>query len=225
MDPATWTRPVVRVLPTEEGPFKAAFDQPRLHAAFDQLVGPGRWLPRPHLGIFVIRFPHLEAPEDTAWHIDSSFPPDGFSGRSAVDTDFTQWRVNVFSRERALLMLFLFSPCGPADGPTRLRVGSHLDVPALLRDAGEAGLTGALVSRLAAEASVGRPEVVASGNAGDVYLCHPFLVHAAQAPTGWTPRLMAQPGLANTAPFAVERAHGPYAPVEVAIRRGLGLRS
>ena len=225
-DPSTWTGgPVARLIPSVEGPFKAAFEQPFLHAAFDQLVGPGCWVPRPHLGIFVIRFPHAAAPDDTGWHIDASFAPEDFSGRPGADTDFSEWRVNVFSRERALLMLFLFSDVGPDDGPTRLRVGSHLDVPSLLRDAGEVGLPGARVSSLAAQASSGRAEVVASGQAGDVYLCHPFLVHAAQAPQGSAPRLMAQPGLANKEPFAVERAGGPYTPVEVAIRRGLGLVS
>ena len=222
-DPSTWTEPVARVIPSVEGPFKAAFDQPLLHAAFDQLVGPGRWVPRPHLGIFVVRFPHAEPPDDTGWHLDASFPPEDFSGRTGAETDFGDWRVNVFSRDRALLMLFLFSDVGPDDGPTRLRVGSHLDVPALLRDAGEAGLPAAQVSPLAARASSGRPEVVASGRAGDVFLCHPFVVHAAQAPKGAAPRLMAQPGLANKQPFALERSEGPLAPVEAAIRRGLGL--
>jgi hypothetical protein len=224
-DPSTWREPVARVIPSVEGPFKAAFDQPLLHAAFDQLVGPGRWIPRPHLGIFVVRFPHAAAPNDTGWHIDASFAPDVFSGRPGADTDFADWRVNVFSRERALLMLFLFSDVGPDDGPTRLRVGSHLDVPILLTDAGQAGLPGARVSPLAAQASSRRPEVVATGRAGDVYLCHPFLVHAAQAPKGSAPRLMAQPGLANKEPFAIERAGGSSFPVEVAIRRGLGLVS
>ncbi len=224
-DPSTWTGPVARLIPSVVGPFRGAFDQPLLHAAFDQLVGPGRWVPPPHLGIFVVSFPHAAPPDDTGWHIDSSFAPGDFSGRAGADTDFSDWRVNVFSRERALLMLFLFSDVGPDDGPTRLRVGSHLDVPALLHDAGEVGLPGARVSPLAAQASSGRSEVVAGGRAGDVYLCHPFLVHAAQAPKGSAPRLMAQPGLANKEPFAIERSGGPSAPVEVAIRRGLGLDS
>ena len=224
-DPSTWTEPVARVIPSVEGPFKAAFDQPLLLAVFDQLVGPGRWLPRPHLGIFVVRFPHALPPNDTGWHIDASFAPEDYSGRPGADTDFSDWHVNVFSRERALLMLFLFSDVGPHDGPTRLRVGSHLDVPALLHDAGESGLPAARISPLAAQASSERPEAVASGQAGDVYVCHPFLVHAAQAPTGSAPRLMAQPGLSNKRPFAIERDGGPYAPVEVAIRRGLGLVS
>ena len=42
-DPRTWTRPVIRLGMFSEPPFIEAANTPRLHAAFDQLVGPGRW--------------------------------------------------------------------------------------------------------------------------------------------------------------------------------------
>ena len=38
-------------------------------------------------------------------------------------------------------MLFLFSDIGPNDAPTRILVGSHLDVPPLLQPYGEDGLS------------------------------------------------------------------------------------
>jgi hypothetical protein len=44
-DPSAWTQPVVRLLPSDTRPFEKAFDNSRLHAAFDQLVGVGRWQP------------------------------------------------------------------------------------------------------------------------------------------------------------------------------------
>jgi hypothetical protein len=210
---------VARLLPSDSRPFEAAFDNPRLHAAFDQLVGAGRWLDRPHLGLFVIRFPHPSDPGDTGWHIDSSFPADDLS---SADFDFSAWRVNVVSRDRALLMLFLFSDVGPDDGPTRIRVGSHLDVPRILVGAGPDGLVGAEISTRVARASASRPTAVATGAAGDVYLCHPFLVHAAQAVRGSVPRVMAQPPLANREPCVLDGPAGGYSPVEAAIRRGLG---
>lgn len=40
-------------------------------------------------------------------------------------------------------MLFLFSDVGEDDAPTRIRVGSHLDVPAALAPAGDEGMSGA----------------------------------------------------------------------------------
>lgn len=217
-DRSSWTEPVARLLPSDPRPFKAAFDNPRLFAAFDRLVGVGRWVSRPHLGLFVVRFPHPSDPGDTAWHIDSSFPPDA---GETEGFDFSRWRVNVFSRERALLMLFLFSDVGPDDAPTRVRVGSHLDVAHLLQPAGSDGILGTEASVLAARASRTRPVISATGDAGDVYLCHPFLVHAAQRIRGHNPRLLAQPPLAHREPFTMDREEDTDAPVEAAIRRGL----
>ena len=45
-DPASWTRPVIRLGMYGDVPFQQAANTPVLHAAFDQLVGRGRW--RPH---------------------------------------------------------------------------------------------------------------------------------------------------------------------------------
>lgn len=44
-DASTWTRPVVRIGGLADAPFRAAATTDRLHAAFDQLVGPHRWPP------------------------------------------------------------------------------------------------------------------------------------------------------------------------------------
>ena len=213
-DPATWTRPVIRLNQYGQAPFSAAANTPRLHAAFDQLVGPGRWLPRTTLGTFPVRFPSPDDPGDAGWHIDVSF---GYE-----DPDFLSWRANVSSKGRTLLMLFLFSDVGETDAPTRIRVGSHLDIARQLAPAGEAGLT---LRELAADGFAGTahcPEVSATGPAGTVYLCHPFLVHAAQPHRGTQPRFMAQPPLMPSAPLQLERPDGDYSPVETAIRRALG---
>jgi len=186
-DPATWTRPVVRLGHYADAPFRLAANTPELHAAFDQLVGPGRWQPPGALGTFPLRFPSEADPGDAGWHIDVSFGTDA--------PDFMEWRANKVSRGRALLMLFLFSDVGEDDAPTRLRVGSHRTIAERLEPAGEAGLT---LRELAADgfaASAELPEALATGPAGTVYLCHPFLVHAAQAHRGTVPRFMAQPPL------------------------------
>ncbi len=54
-DPATWTRPVVRLDGLATAPFREAANQRVLHEAFDRLVGPGRWHPRQGLGTFPAR--------------------------------------------------------------------------------------------------------------------------------------------------------------------------
>jgi hypothetical protein len=214
-NPATWTRPVVRLGYYGQPPFKAAVNTPVLHAAFDQLVGPGRWFPRQDLGSFPVRFPSAEDPGDAGWHVDVSFP-----GEAGDPNDYSAWRVNVASRGRALLMLFLFSDVTERDAPTRIRAGSHIDLARHLAPAGEAGLAHLALDRMAAD----RPEVLATGEAGTVYLCHPFLIHAAQMHRGSTPRFMAQPPLHPRVPLCLDRTEGSSSPVEIAIRRALQQR-
>ncbi|GHH87953.1 phytanoyl-CoA dioxygenase [Streptomyces sulfonofaciens] len=212
-DPATWTEPVIRIDAHTEEPFRAAANSPRLAAAFDRLVGPGRWAPRDGLGTFPIRFPSAVPPGDDGWHLDASFQGDADPG------DYFGYRVNVASRGRALLMLFLFSETGESDAPTRIRVGSHLDAARLLAPHGDSGLTMMEISTRAAAVTGHRPVALATGRPGDVYLCHPFLVHAAQSHRGTRPRFLAQPPLYPAEPYDVD--HGT-SPVEQAIRRGLG---
>ncbi len=212
-DPATWTRPVIRLGDYSQEPFRMAVNTPVLHRAFDQLVGVGRWQPRGSLGTFPVRFPSPDDPGDAGWHIDVSF---GFD-----DPDFMEWRANISSKGRALLMLFLFSDVGECDAPTRIRIGSHMDIARLLAPAGEAGLT---LRELAANGfteTAQREETLATGRAGTVYLCHPFLVHAAQPHQGTQPRFMAQPPLLPAKPLRLERSARDLAPVEIAIHRAL----
>jgi len=213
-DRTTWKRPVVRVADCSQHPFRQAANTPVLHAAFDVLVGPGRWVPRESLGGFPIRFPHPDDPGDTGWHVDSSFPP------PEPTNSYFDWRINVRSKGRALLMLFLFSDVSQQDAPTRIRLGSHLSVARLLSPLGEDGLSMLELARLADTDTCGMPEVVATGAAGTVYLCHPFLVHAAQPHRGATPRFLAQPPLYSRAPLELERLDGAYSLVETAIRLG-----
>lgn len=214
-DSRTWTQPVIRLGMHTEKPFVDAANTPVLHTAFDQLVGAGRWLPCRSMGTFPVRFPSARDPGDTGWHIDVSFGHE--------DPDFMSWRANVSSKGRALLMLFLFSDVSEADAPTRLQVGSHLDMARLLAPAGEEGLTLWEMARNGFGGASARAEALATGEAGTVYLCHPFLVHAAQSHRGTQPRFLAQPPLLPRQPFELKRAEGVFSPVERAIRFALGL--
>jgi phytanoyl-CoA dioxygenase PhyH len=217
-DRKTWTRPVIRLGDFAQEPFRHAVNTAALHSAFDELVGVGRWVPRQSVGGFPIRFPHPDDPGDTGWHVDASFPPDQPAGSQG---SYLDWRVNLRSKGRALLMLFLFSDIDENDAPTRIRLGSHLRVPPLLAPLGEGGLSMMELSTAAARATEGMPEAAAMGPAGTVFLCHPFLVHAAQPHHGTAPRFLAQPPLLPRVPFELTRSNGDYSLVELAIRLGL----
>ncbi|QRR00623.1 phytanoyl-CoA dioxygenase [Dyadobacter sandarakinus] len=213
-DPATWTLPVVRLGMYSEPAFVSSANTPVLHEAFDQLVGRSRWIPRQSMGTFPVRFPSDQPPGDDGWHVDAAFPGD-------EPDNYLKWRVNVRSKGRALLMLFLYSDITVADAPTRIRSGSHLDVARLLSTAVEDGLEFMeLASRL--DLLPARPEVLATGPAGTVYLCHPFLVHAAQAHRGAMPRFLAQPALELKSPLGLN-AGGDHTPVAQAIKLALGI--
>lgn len=202
--------PVVR-LPWHGDPvFREIAAQPRLTGAFDQLVGPGRWR-FDAVSSFVIRYPSAADPGDTGWHVDMSFGTDA--------ADFLDWQINIASQGRALLLLLLLSDVGDDDAPTRIRIGSHRDVA---RQIAPAGARGVSLRDLMAEDFGGsrqRREAKVTGEAGMVYLCHPFLVHAAQRHRGQTPRVLAQPPLLPAIPLDPWRDDA--VPVERAIRNAL----
>lgn len=211
-EPASWTAPVVRIGFRASPPFVEAANAPVLRRAYDQLVGKERWLAPTGLGTIPVRFPSSSSPTDDGWHVDMSFGEDS--------PDFMDWRVNVKSRGRALLMLFLLSDVGPGDAPTRIRKGSHAAIARELLPYGDAGAT---LRQLSASgyASTRDCEVeLATGAAGTVYLCHPFLVHAAQPHRGERPRFMAQPPLLPRSAFDPAL---PPSPLQIAIRQACGL--
>lgn len=224
-DPTTWTDPVHWVLYRDDEPFVRAINSPALTDAYDALVGRDRWVRRDYVGSFPLRFPHPQEPVEAGWHIDASF-----FARELTDDDLesvatlreVESRVNVRSRGRALLLLMLFSDVGSADAPTRIRVASHLDMPPVLTPYGDEGVGHDPVFVAAVDAaSAARPVAQATGRCGDVYVCHPFLVHAAQTHRGSRHRFLAQPGIDpadQIDPWASGRA---LSPVEQAIRDGL----
>jgi hypothetical protein len=211
-DPSTWRDPVVRVPCPESEAFAAAGTRPVLREAFDQLIGAGRWWRRRGVGGSIpARFPSEADPGDAGWHIEASFG----NGEE-------RW-VNYRSRGRGLLALYLFSDVDADSAPTRVRPGSHRDAARVLAPAADAGLPWARAAQLAADASAGRPTALVTGQAGDVFLCHPFLVHAASWPhTGRHPRIIAQPGVALHEEFPLVP---PLSPVERAIAAGAGVTS
>jgi hypothetical protein len=209
--PASWRASVVRGL-VLGSPVQAAAEAPPLLDAIHQLLDPEDWIPRPNLGLFVVRFPTETDPGDAGWHIDSSFQvPDG------------RWFVNYRSRERGLLLLYLLSDVGMDDAPSRIVCGSHLHIPPLLLPFGDDGVFGS-------EAPLPEPPLpeqadriaFATGEAGDVYVCHPFLVHAATWPhRGTAPRFMAQPPISITGDLQLSGDIDRLSRVARAVRKGL----
>jgi hypothetical protein len=210
-DRRTWREPLVRLWCPTGGPFVAAGTAPLLREAYDQLIGPRAWVRRRGVGGTIpVRFPHRRRPIDAVWHLDASY---------AVRR---QARLNVRTRGRGLLALFLLSRTRRDDAPTRLLVGSHLDVPAVLKPARDKGMDMWDVMAGLPRSTFRRDVALATGNAGDVILCHPFLVHATSWPNrGPRPRLLIQPAIELRQPLRLD-PHRRVRPVERAILRGLG---
>lgn len=212
-NPDTWTTPVIRIGELDDRPFIEAANTPILHSAFNQLVGEGNWISRTTLGSFPIRFPSKGKANDTGWHVDASFAGEDIH-------NYFEWRININSKARGLLMLFLFSDVTDQDAPTMLKMGSHLDVAKILGPEGEKGLSFMeLAGRIGSISD--RPDIVATGKAGTVYLCHPFMVHAAQDHRGTKPKFMAQPALLTKTDFKIEASSQEICPVVKAILKGI----
>jgi hypothetical protein len=208
-DRTTWNRPVIRIDGRGDAPFAAAINTARLKSAFDRLAGAGRWVPRDGVGTFPIRFPSEEAPGDDGWHIESTGA--SVDGRPIVDPH---------SRERVLLLLMLFSDVGSHDAPTRVRLGSHLDAArCLFANKGPSDFFD--VSKELALQTEYLPEALATGEAGDVWLCHPFVVHAAQRHRGYRVKFMGQPPLSGVGPIDPTRSPSNRSPVEEAVSLAL----
>jgi hypothetical protein len=194
-DPSQWPAPVMWTSDmTGEGPFGELARSPRLAAAMDVICGTGGWLPRGALGNIPVRFPASPTVDDRGWHIDANTPqPDG------------SWAVT--GRPHTVLLLTLLSDVGPDDAPTRIRAGSHTDVAGVL---GPDPVDMADMGRIVEEASAARPVAYATGEPGDMYVVHPFTVHAADEHRGRTPRFMAQSPVTLTNPLT-PASSGPLA--------------
>lgn len=176
-EPERWAKPVYWASDMSGvGRFGELARSPKLAAALDDICGVGGWFPRGSLGTIPVRFPVSPPDEDRGWHIDANTPqPDG------------TWTVT--GRPHTVLALTLLSEVGQDDAPTRIRAGSHRDVARVL---GPEPVELAEMGRLVDGASAGRPVIQATGAPGDIYVLHPFTVHAANEHRGSAPRFMAQ---------------------------------
>lgn len=210
-DRRTWDRPVERVKTPGGEPFAAVATAPPLVEAYDALIGAGRWTRRDEVGgDTVIRFPSEEDPGDVGYHVEGNT----WGGE--------EYHTDLRSKGRGLLLLILFTDVGLDDTPTRLITGSHRYVPPILSTVGDEGLGGGTVAARLNPSVLCRQSVYATGRAGDVFLCHPFLVHTGIWPhRGTEARMVAQPGVEVPDGFAVDGSDP--SPVARAIVDGLHL--
>jgi hypothetical protein len=139
----------------------------------------------------------------TGWHIDGDY--------------FTRF---LDSPEQGLLCLILWSEVGPREGGTFLACDSIGKVAKLLLDNPQ-GLDPRPFTGLYRECA---DFVEVTGNAGDVVLCHPFMIHAPSPKTRSSIRLLTNPLLSLVEPLQFNRADpADFSPVELAILRGLGV--
>jgi hypothetical protein len=120
-----------------------------------------------------------------------------------------------------MLLLMLYSDVGPDDAPTRIGVGSHVAIARALVQFGERGTSFADAASAVPQPA---PETVvtATGRAGDAYLCHPFLLHAASWPhRGEAPRFMGQPCMSHQGHDGYHY-DPPTSPCEPAVVEALG---
>ena len=138
-DPTTWTQPVVRLGYYGQEPFRKAVNTPCSMRPSTSLSEKAAGIRARTSAAFRCAF-HSPTIPATPAGMSTSVSPARRTIRMRRMISLS-WRVNVTSRDRALLMLFLFSDVGERDAPTRIRVGSHLDIARFLEPAGEAGMS------------------------------------------------------------------------------------
>ena len=199
-DRSTWTQPLVHLREVySDPPFRDAYT-PALLSALDDLLGEDRYPVHYGLGWWPIAFPGFDTPPwtppTTGWHVDGQ-----------------HFHHHVDAAEQGLLPLFLLTDIAPGGGGTCVDLGSHRVATRLLAAAEPDGLSCQELAQ-AMTAQPRRQVVEVTGQAGDVALLHPFMLHARGPNTGGGVRVICNPcirlhermRLDGAAPSPVERA-------------------
>ncbi len=206
--PQEWTRALIPLKESfGDGPFAQIWN-PRLQGAYDDLLGRGRYLPTRAFGWWPVSFPGFEQPPwrppEAGWHVDG-----------------IQFHHHLDSKDQGLLPIFLFSDIAAGDGGTAFVLGSHRATARILAEAEPLGIApGDLTMRTRAiprERAVG-----CTGEAGDVALLHPFMLHARSANVGRRVRFICNPCVEMREPLRVGPAAAERTPLEESIMGALG---
>lgn len=210
-DPSTWKDEYVRI-PTQKREILADFAPAAWTASCDLMGGEDRVKYRANISLFAMNFrqgadrpfmpPSAEAP---GWH------KDGWHFRHFLD-----------SPDQGLLGIPLMTDVLPQGGATFIAADSVPVVARYLADHPEGVLPDEFDMKYLISQCHDFRE--ATGRAGDFYLLHPYLLHAASQNILKRPRGICNVLYELTEPMNFHRDNpANYSPVEAAILRGLGV--
>ncbi|HCL31633.1 MAG TPA: hypothetical protein DIC52_24790 [Candidatus Latescibacteria bacterium] len=127
------------------------------------------------------------------------------------------------SPEQGLLTIVIWSDIGPQSGGTFVAPDSIAPVARFLRKR-PVGYHPAEVRFGDLIGECTEFEEV-TGQVGDVFLLHPYMLHAASNNPSGRPRFITNPPVSLREPMCFCRANGDYSPVEGAVLRALGVES
>ena len=209
-DPQTWRKDYER-MPLHRRELLATFAPAAWEASCDLMGGADRVRCSPTIDLFAMNFRQgadrpFEPPsaESRGWH------KDGWHFLHFLD-----------SPDQGLLGIPLFTDVLPGGGATFLAVDSVGAIARYLADKPQGVLPDEFdLKAILSECHDFRE---ATGEAGDVYLLHPYLLHAVGQNVLQRPRAITNLCYELTGPMDFNRADGGYSPIEAAVLRGLGV--
>lgn len=208
--PSTWTQSYVRI-PTERKEALATFAPDAWKAACALMGGAERVVGGTRISLFALNLmegadrPFAPAsPETPGWH------KDGWHFRHFLD-----------SYEQGLLGIPLMTDVLPQGGATFIAAGSVGPVARYLAEHPEGVHPDGFPTR--SLLSEGCTFLEATGEAGDFYLLHPYMLHAVSQNVLRRPRAICNVLFELKEPMQFDRPDGNYSPVEAAILHGLGV--
>jgi len=209
-DPRSWRKGYERMELSRHEPL-ADYAPAAWQASCDLMGGEERVKNRPSISLFAMNFKQgADTPykppsaESSGWH------KDGWHFLHFLD-----------SPEQGLLGIPLFTDVLPQGGATFLAVDS---VPVIARYLAAhpegVGPDDFDTKALLAECHDFRE---ATGEAGDVYLLHPYMLHAVGQNVLQRPRAITNLCYELREPMTLNRPDGDYSPIEAAVLRGLGV--
>ena len=209
-DPTTWRKGYERMDLSRHEKLEE-FSPAAWQASCDLMGGIDRVKSRPSISLFAMNF---KQGADQAFQPPSAASPgwhkDGWHFRHFLD-----------SPEQGLLGIPLFTDVLPQGGATFIAADSVPIVSRFLAAHPEGVLPDGFDTKaLLAECKDFRE---ATGDAGDVYLLHPYLLHAVGQNVLQRPRAITNLCYELNEPMNFHRADGNYSPIEAAVLRGLGV--